>query len=166
MLNAGVFGFARGDGVGLEDSTHPTLVLTVGDGLEGRMSNYRRYRVAGGTYFTFGSAVARHSFGTFGAALLTVVHRDEKKVAPRRCESSVEPEHSQSKEGGVMQLLITSDLEVSRAVSLVERGVLRLGRGAECEVRLDDPTASRCHAELRVNDGRVWVKDAGSRFGT
>ena len=37
--------------VGLEDSTHPMLVLTVGDGLEGRMSNYRRYRVAGGTYF-------------------------------------------------------------------------------------------------------------------
>ena len=65
-----------------------------------------------------------------------------------------------------MQLLITSDVEASRAVSFGERGVFRVGRGAECEVRLVDPTASRCHAELRVDDGRVWVKDAGSRFGT
>ena len=65
-----------------------------------------------------------------------------------------------------MQLLITSGLEAARAVSLVERGVLRVGREAECEVRLVDPTASRCHAELRVDGGRVWVKDAGSRFGT
>ena len=34
-----------------KNSIHPTLVLPVGDGLEGWMSNYRRYRVAGGTYF-------------------------------------------------------------------------------------------------------------------
>ena len=65
-----------------------------------------------------------------------------------------------------MQLLITSGVEAARGVTLVERGLLRVGRGAECEVRLNDPTASRCHAELRVDDGRVWVKDAGSRFGT
>ena len=43
---------------------------------------------------TFGSAVARRSFGTLGAALLFVVHGEEKKVAPRQLESSVEPEHS------------------------------------------------------------------------
>ena len=44
---------------------------------------------------TFGSAVARHSFGILGAALWFVVGDGEKKVAPRQLESSVEPEHSQ-----------------------------------------------------------------------
>ncbi len=48
---------------------------------------------------TFGSAVARHSFGTLGAALWNPRHaarsRIPKKVAPRQFQSSVKPEHSQ-----------------------------------------------------------------------
>ena len=65
-----------------------------------------------------------------------------------------------------MQLVIRSGSEASRAVSLVERGVLRVGRAGECEVVLLDPTASRTHVELRVDAGRVWLKDLNSRFGT
>jgi hypothetical protein len=41
----------------------------------------------------FGSAVARHRFGTLGGALFLSIGL--KKVAPRRFQSSVKPEHSQ-----------------------------------------------------------------------
>ncbi len=65
-----------------------------------------------------------------------------------------------------MQLLINSVPDGSRAVSLLDTGVMRVGRGAEGEIPLDDPTASRSHVELRVDAGHVWLKDLNSRFGT
>ena len=65
-----------------------------------------------------------------------------------------------------MQLLITSGPDASRAVSLGDEGVFRVGRGAEYEVRLNDPAMSRGQFELKVEAGRVWLRDAGSRFGT
>lgn len=49
---------------------------------------------------------------------------------------------------------------------LPDHGVWRVGRAAECEVRLLDPTASRVQFELRVDGREVWMKDLGSRFGT
>ncbi|MBC8116159.1 MAG: protein kinase [Candidatus Saccharimonas sp.] len=65
-----------------------------------------------------------------------------------------------------MQLLITSGPDASRAISLGDEGVLRVGRGVECEVRLNDAAMSRGQFELKVEAGRVWLRDAGSRFGT
>ncbi len=65
-----------------------------------------------------------------------------------------------------MQLLITSGPDASRAVSLGDEGVLRVGRGVECEVRLNDAAMSRGQFELRVEGGRVWLRDGSSRFGT
>ena len=44
--------------------------------------------------------------------------------------------------------------------------MLRVGRGAECEVRLTDAAMSRGQFELKVEAGRVWLRDASSRFGT
>jgi len=40
------------------------------------------------------------------------------------------------------------------------------GRGAECDVRLDDPAASRQHARLEVGSDEVWLADLGSRNGS
>ncbi len=65
-----------------------------------------------------------------------------------------------------MQLLITSGPDTSRAISLGDEGVLRVGRGVECEVRLNDAAMSRGQFELKVEAGRVWLRDGGSRFGT
>ncbi len=64
------------------------------------------------------------------------------------------------------QLIISTPSTDSRAFALLERRLLRIGRGADCELRLNDPTASRLHVELRVDAGRVWIKDLNSRFGT
>jgi pSer/pThr/pTyr-binding forkhead associated (FHA) protein len=41
-----------------------------------------------------------------------------------------------------------------------------LGRGSDADVVLDDPGVSRRHAEIRVDDGDVVVRDLGSTNGT
>ena len=45
-------------------------------------------------------------------------------------------------------------------------GSVTIGRVPECEVVLREPTASRKHAQLRIDDGRVFVADLGSYNGT
>lgn len=42
---------------------------------------------------------------------------------------------------------------------------LRIGRGADCELRIDHPSVSRLHAELHT-DGGWRLTDAGSKNGT
>lgn len=41
-----------------------------------------------------------------------------------------------------------------------------LGRGEECEVRVEHRSVSRRHAVLHVFDGVVWIEDLGSANGT
>ena len=43
---------------------------------------------------------------------------------------------------------------------------LTIGRGAEADIRIDDPDLSRRHAELSVSADRVWLADCGSTNGT
>jgi pSer/pThr/pTyr-binding forkhead associated (FHA) protein len=43
--------------------------------------------------------------------------------------------------------------------------VLTLGRGAECQITLDDPLVSRLHAQLTITEDYVLVRDLGSRNG-
>jgi hypothetical protein len=46
------------------------------------------------------------------------------------------------------------------------RGPLtRIGRGTDCDVRLDDPGVSRHHAEIRRQGGDVLIVDSGSTNG-
>jgi DNA-binding NtrC family response regulator len=45
------------------------------------------------------------------------------------------------------------------------RGRVTLGRGEECDIRLDDEKMSRVHAVLTL-DGRFWLTDGGSTNGT
>ena len=40
-----------------------------------------------------------------------------------------------------------------------------VGRSESCELCIDDPLASRSHAALTVQDGRVFIEDLGSRNG-
>ena len=65
-----------------------------------------------------------------------------------------------------MQLFITFGSNRSESVPLAARGLMRIGRSAECEIPLEDPTTSRLQVELRIDAGRVWLKDLNSRFGT
>ena len=45
-------------------------------------------------------------------------------------------------------------------------GTVRVGRGRECEVQIDDPALSRTHLVLEVSGRTVSVRDAGSTNGT
>ncbi len=41
-----------------------------------------------------------------------------------------------------------------------------VGRANSCDVKLNDPSASRVHCRVIAHDGRVTLYDAGSRWGT
>lgn len=41
-----------------------------------------------------------------------------------------------------------------------------IGRDDHCDLRLRDPSASRVHCRVLAQEGRVFLKDAGSRWGT
>ena len=41
-----------------------------------------------------------------------------------------------------------------------------LGRGADVDIRLEDPGVSRRHAQITVADGRSTISDLGSTNGT
>lgn len=42
----------------------------------------------------------------------------------------------------------------------------RIGRGEECDVRIEAKDVSRVHSEVLVRDGQWWVRDAASTNGT
>ena len=76
------------------------------------------------------------------------------------------------------ELPLGSDLEPGQALLVVQRGpnagskylidkdVTTAGRHPESDIFLDDVTVSRQHAEFRRDDGRFFVRDAGSLNGT
>ncbi len=67
-------------------------------------------------------------------------------------------------------LLVVGADGTSTSHALPEQGTLLLGRGPDCDVRLDDPAVSRSHARIRVGEGErgplVVVEDLGSANGT
>jgi len=67
--------------------------------------------------------------------------------------------------GAGLSLDINSPAGERRSVALT-RPVTTIGRGADCELRLDDTGVSRRHAEIRVGPDGVTVNDLGSTNGT
>jgi adenylate cyclase len=64
-----------------------------------------------------------------------------------------------------MYLLRYEDQGVAKTFELPE-GTTDVGRLPANRLVIADPSVSRRHAVIRVADGRCFVKDAGSRFGT
>jgi hypothetical protein len=56
-------------------------------------------------------------------------------------------------------------VEVGTTTYALARTVTRIGRGAEADLRIDDPGISREHAELRRSGGDVTIADLGSTNG-
>jgi hypothetical protein len=48
----------------------------------------------------------------------------------------------------------------------LDRPVVTVGRSQQCDIVVEDASASRCHAELRREAGAFWVVDLGSTNGT
>lgn len=57
-------------------------------------------------------------------------------------------------------------LEIGGSVHELSGPLMVIGRGAEADVRIDDPGVSRRHAELRSSGGDVEFVDAGSTNGS
>ena len=56
-------------------------------------------------------------------------------------------------------------VEVGATTYALARPVTRIGRGADTDLRIDDPGISRHHAELRISGGDVTIVDLGSTNG-
>ncbi len=56
-------------------------------------------------------------------------------------------------------------VEVGTTTYALTRAVTRIGRGADTDLRIDDPGISRDHAELRRSGGDVTIVDLGSTNG-
>lgn len=48
---------------------------------------------------------------------------------------------------------------------VLEAGTTAIGRGPDQDIFLDDVTVSRSHAEVTIDKGAAWIKDAGSTNG-
>jgi pSer/pThr/pTyr-binding forkhead associated (FHA) protein len=62
------------------------------------------------------------------------------------------------------RLVITDAL--GRRTIPIERPLLTFGRRSECDVRVTGADVSRQHAELINENGRILLRDCGSKFGT
>lgn len=49
---------------------------------------------------------------------------------------------------------------------LLGKGKITIGRGAECDVTIDNAAVSRSHASIEYKDGEYYVSDLGSSNGT
>jgi len=56
-------------------------------------------------------------------------------------------------------------VEVGATSYALARAITRIGRGADSDLRIDDPGISRNHAELRRSGGDVTIVDLGSTNG-
>jgi hypothetical protein len=63
------------------------------------------------------------------------------------------------------KLILARGTTLIREYALDERGA-RIGRGPDNEIRPDDPTISRNHAAVALEEGGAVVRDLGSRNGT
>jgi predicted component of type VI protein secretion system len=43
---------------------------------------------------------------------------------------------------------------------------LKVGRGHQCEMRINDISVSRTHAEMRFERNQFFIRDLNSKFGT
>lgn len=49
---------------------------------------------------------------------------------------------------------------------LVDSSEFLIGRGEDCDLKLENPMISRHHCALSVQDGDIYVRDLGSTHGT
>ena len=85
-------------------------------------------------------------------------------MVDRQAETASSPE-SDSRQAGKKTrpgLLIFSSQPEARCRRVEVSGMLRVGRGEDVDVWLDDAGASRLHALFSMRDGRVDVTDAAS----
>jgi pSer/pThr/pTyr-binding forkhead associated (FHA) protein len=65
-----------------------------------------------------------------------------------------------------MLKLVVKPSTTDRREFPLERGTIYAGRGNANDIKIEDPTVSNSHAQIIVEEGRVIIKDLGSKNGT
>jgi DNA-binding NtrC family response regulator len=92
-------------------------------------------------------------------------NRDKDSVAnPCRILTTVRSAEAETSTNGLF--LIVVGPEGFTAFALPPAGVLRIGRGAEADIRISDSLASRDHCRLYLEGGVVEIEDLASANGT
>lgn len=65
---------------------------------------------------------------------------------------------------------LNSEKNTSRIIHIIKPGenkdTFKLGRGHESDLRINDISVSRCHALIKYRDGKFYLEDNLSKFGT
>lgn len=74
-------------------------------------------------------------------------------------------------EGDYMVLeSLSQEKNNSRIIHIIkpspQKTVFKLGRGHESDLRINDISVSRCHAKIKLEDGKFLLEDNTSKFGT
>jgi len=74
-------------------------------------------------------------------------------------------------EGNYMVLeSLSQEKNNSRIIHIIrpsaQKNVFKLGRGHESDLRINDISVSRCHARIKLENGKFWLEDNNSKFGT
>jgi hypothetical protein len=72
---------------------------------------------------------------------------------------------SKKKRGAPGSVTIADGPQAGVGATLGEQPVV-IGRGSDCQIRLDDDYSSTRHARLFQSEGEWWVEDLGSTNGT
>jgi DNA-binding NtrC family response regulator len=87
-------------------------------------------------------------------------------VAPERTRAGIETASLGPARGPRQGHLLLVQSASSARIPLPESGEWILGRGGDCDLRIEDPGVSRRHASLTIAAGTVTLADLGSRHGT
>jgi pSer/pThr/pTyr-binding forkhead associated (FHA) protein len=112
----------------------------------------------------------------FVLAVLSVIRSDlfGAKVDSRAVAASSAPANnrppkavkaSKKKRGAPGTVTIADGPQAGVGATLGEEPVV-IGRGSDCQIRLDDDYSSTRHARLFQSEGQWWVEDLGSTNGT
>ncbi|MBW3543644.1 MAG: FHA domain-containing protein, partial [Planctomycetes bacterium] len=66
----------------------------------------------------------------------------------------------------MLRVVITSGPAADAVFELKPQTATTIGRGDDCDIRLEDPRTSRIHCRIEVAGGRALLEDAGSSWGT
>lgn len=74
-------------------------------------------------------------------------------------------------EGNYMVLeSLSQEKNNSRIIHIIrpneQKDVFKLGRGHESDLRINDISVSRCHARIKLQNGKFLLEDNNSKFGT
>jgi pSer/pThr/pTyr-binding forkhead associated (FHA) protein len=91
--------------------------------------------------------------------------RTAAALAPNNSRTPKTAKPVKKRKGLPGSVTIADGPQAGVGATLVEEPVI-IGRGSDCQIRLDDDYSSTRHSRLFLSEGQWWVEDLGSTNGT